>query len=219
MRISNALKVLSAAAFAALAGCSADLPSAPVAASPDLAAPSFDKGGNGNGKATSENSTLLRVNTQFSKRYSLGGQHWVYIPAGAICADGSGYGPEVWDAPCAPATGTIDIPVTISTVNGYPSATFGVDVRFAPAADWRGWVVLGLKIQGKLSTEGYGILYQPTGSTQAIDESATDETLRAFRMSGNTLGRRLKHFSGYNVALGYREQEGTQVGLVIGGAQ
>lgn len=216
MRISNALKVLSAAAFAALAGCSADLPSAPVAASPDLAAPSFAKGGNGN---DSESSLTLRVNTAVSKMYSLGGQHWVYIPAGAICADGSGYGPEVWDAPCAPATGTIDIPVTVRTVNGYPAARFDNDVRFAPAADWRGWVVLGLKIQGKLSTEGYGVLYQPTGSTELIDEAATDPTLRAFRMAGNVLGRRLKHFSGYNVALGYQEQDGTQMGMVAGGAQ
>ena len=53
-----------------------------------------------------------------------------------------------------------------------------------------------------------------------IDESLTDSTLRAFRMSGNVIGRRLKHFSGYNVALGiYEEQTGTQVGLIIGGAQ
>jgi hypothetical protein len=216
MRISNALKVLSAAAFAALAGCSADLPSAPMAASPDLAAPSFAKGGNGK---SSESSLTLQVNTRTSKRYSLGGQHWIHIPAGAICADGSGYGPEVWDAPCTPATGIIEIPVTISTVNGYPSASFGKDVRFAPAADWRGWVVLGLKITGKLSADGYGVLYQPSGSSLMIDEAATDETLRAFRMSGNVLGRRLKHFSGYNVALGYREQEGTQMGMIIGGAQ
>lgn len=219
MRISNALKVLSAAAFAALAACNGDLPSAPAAASPDLAAPSFARGGSGK---SSESSTTIRVNTEVSKVYSLGGQNWVYIPAGAICADGSGYGAHAWDLPCDRATGTVDIPVTVHTINGLPAADFGVDVRFAPAADndFRNWVVLGLKVQGKLDPDGYGILYRPSNSTLAIDESLTDPTLRAFRMAGNVIGRRLKHFSGYNVALGiYEEQSGTRVGMFIGGAQ
>ncbi|MBA2557547.1 MAG: hypothetical protein H0V12_09440 [Chloroflexi bacterium] len=221
MRITTALKVMSAAAFAALAACSADMPSAPVAASPDVAAPSFAKGGNGNGNG-SATATTIRVNTQESRFYSIGSQSWVYIPAGAICADGSGYGPEFWDAPCTLATGTIDIPVTLRADNGRPSAEFHHDVRFAPAAGnhWSQWVILGLKVQGNLNRQlGYGILYRPTGTSTWIDEAATDPSLEAFRVTGNVIARRLKHFSGYNVALGYREQADPTGGTLIGGAQ
>lgn len=218
MRISTALKVMSAAAIAALAGCSADMPSAPVAASsPELAAPSFARGSNGGGASE----VTLRVNTQESRFYSLGNRSWVYIPAGAICEAGSGYGPEFWDLPCTAATGSIDIPVRLMTDNGHPTAEFGYDVRFAPAPSnhWSHWVILGLKVQGNLNTQlGYGILYRPTGSETWIDESVEDPRLKAFRVPGNVIARRLKHFSGYNVALGFSETVETDIGL-LGGAQ
>lgn len=150
----------------------------------------------------------IQVDSRESKFYSIGSMSWVYIPAGAICTDDAGYGPELWDAPCTPAKGTTAIDVTVSQHKGYPSAEFAKDVRFAPTSsgNWRDWVILGLKVQGNLNTQlGYGILYRPTGSSEWIDEAATDPSLRAFRVPGNVIARRLKHFSGYNVSLGFQE--------------
>ena len=216
MRISTALRVLGAASFAAMAACSSDLPSAPMAASvAEVEAPSFAKGG----AATSvvDRTVVIAVDTRVSRSYSIGGQSWVYIPAGAICTDDSGYGPELWDTPCERATGIIEIPVSVRSEAGRPVAEFHKDVRFAPAAHWSGWVILGLKIQGNLNRNlGYGILYRPTGSRTWIDESQDDRTLTAWRAPGNVIARRLKHFSGYNVSLGFDEQQDPSNGLVGG---
>lgn len=218
MRISTALKVVSAAAFTAVAGCSGEMPSAPVASSTDVAAPSFSRNSDG---ITSVSDVTIQVNTHESKFYSLGNQSWVYIPAGAICEPGSGYGPELWDAPCTSATGIVEVPVTTRDENGRPSVEFHHDVRFAPATSshWSKWVILGLKVQGNMNRQlGYGILYRPTGTSAWIDEAATDPSLRAFRVPGNVIARRLKHFSGYNVALGFAEQT-DPTGGILGGAQ
>lgn len=205
MRIPVALRVLGAASLAVFTACS-ELPSAPAAAPLDLAAPSLAKGGN---TGSQSKTVTIDIDTRTSKFYSIGSQSWVYIPAGALCSDDSGYGPELWDAPCTPATGTVSMDVTVVAQNGRPAAEFHKDVRFAPTAssDWRDWVILGLKMQGNLNRQlGYGILYRPTGSNRLIDESATDPSLRAFRAPGNVIARRVKHFSGYNVSLGFSEQ-------------
>ena len=212
---------MAALALAATAACSGDMPSAPVAPSIDLDAPSLAMGGGAarpeNAPATPQTYTI-HVNTGISRVYYFG-QSWVYVPAGAICADGSGYGPELWDAACESATGSFPLQVTVRSEQGMPVAEFYPDVRFArgTSARWQEWVIRGLKVQGTLNNKlGYGILYKPTGGNRWIDESLDDPTLKSWRAAGNIIARRLKHFSGYNVSLGFEEQ--APVGD-LGGAQ
>lgn len=206
MRFPVALRALSLVAVASLAACG-EMPSAPATPSLDLAGPSLGKGAKVS--APVAQTVTIHVNTAVSALYGIGGQSWVYIPAGALCNDEAGYSPELWDAPCTPATGTVSIGVTLAAVNGRPAAEFHKDVRFtrAESQNWRDWVILGLKVQGNMNRQlGYGILYRPTGSARWIDESVTDPTLRAFRATGSVVARRLKHFSGYNVSLGIYEE-------------
>lgn len=146
------------------------------------------------------------------------GDNWVYIPANSVCSLDTPYGPSEWDRPCDRATAPVEVQVTIGTdANGYPTASFLPDLRFAPASSPYRWVFLGLKMRGRLDTRGYGVLYQPTGTDILIDEAATDPTLRAWRMKGNVIVRRLKHFSGYNVSLGFTEQLSPVGGTLFGG--
>lgn len=219
MRFTVALRALSIAAVASLAACG-EMPSAPATPSLDLAAPSLAQSAKA-GPSVPQTVTI-RVNTGVSAVYGIGGQNWVYIPAGALCDDDAGYGPELWDAPCTPATGTVAIDVTSFAINGRPAAEFHKDVRFtrSGSANWRDWVILGLKVQGNMNGQlGYGILYRPTGSSRWVDESVDDPTLRAFRATGNVIARRLKHFSGYNVSLGiYEETVDPLAGALIEGA-
>lgn len=63
-----------------------------------------------------------------------------------------------------------------------------------------------MKGKNAKDTEKFAILYRPTGSTIGVDESVTDPTLRAFRYDGYVV-RRLKHFGGCNVSLGYSYEE------------
>lgn len=179
------------------------MPSAPpTIAATELEAPSLARG------TSAPRSVTIYVNPAVSQFYGIGGQSWVYIPANAICAEGSGYGADMWEESCTPATGIQTFQVTVRSDNGRPSAEFFPDVRFAPTTSnrWSDWAILGLKVQGNLNSQlGYGILYRPTGSTQLIDEAATDPSLKAFRTMGNVIARRIKHFSGYNVSLGFEE--------------
>lgn len=223
MQLSTSLRLMAALALAGSAACSGDMPSAPVAPSLDVATPSLAKGGRAESAPSAPRTYTILVNTRFSQVHYFG-QSWVYIPAGAICADGSGYGPALWDAPCTSAKGQVELQVTVRSEQGMPVAEFYPDVRFARGTSARSqdWVILGLKVQGNLNDQlGYGILYKPTGGNRWIDESLEDPTLKSWRASGNVIARRLKHFSGYNVSLGFEEQSPLgvgEIGVSIGGA-
>lgn len=210
-----ALRVLTLAALAVSTACAGDAATAPVGPAIDGAA--FARGTHGKQVDVSLTETIT-VDPTRSRTYHFG-QNWVYIPANVVCTLETPYGPSEWDRPCDRATAPIQLTVTVGTdVEGYPTASFSPDLRFAPAATPYRWVFLGLKVQRPLDLEGYGILYQPTGSDILIDESATDPTLRAWRARGNVVARRIKHFSGYNVSLGFTEQTAPIAGALFGGA-
>ncbi|HEU5175313.1 MAG TPA: hypothetical protein VFT96_11210 [Gemmatimonadaceae bacterium] len=143
-------------------------------------------------------------------RYS-DGVNSISIPAGSICDPASSYGPAYWDAPCAPATAPITLAVTLSRANGGIIVHFGRDLRFAPTTDPSKQVTLVAEVpsvaSATASAAAYAILWVPTGSTSFVDEGATDPSLATVvdRSSGRLL-RRLKHFSGYYVNLGYQAQ-------------
>lgn len=208
---------------AGLAACS-EAPSAPSAVQPaDVDAPAFAKGGNGGNKTDGVVYATIHIDPTRTDVYKLGPDHWVYIPAGAVCALDSSYGLGEWDQPCTPANHVVSVDAIITTKDGIPTANFYPDLRFAPAAegDYANWVFLGFKVKPRFMKdwEKFAVLYRPTGSIDLIDESLTDPTLRAFRWDGLVV-RRLKHFSGYNVSLGlYDEQPSDPFGSVLGEVQ
>lgn len=232
MQLSTPLRLMTALALAGSAACSGDLPSAPAAPSLDVAAPSLGRGDHGRGESTrsakgrrskdadysSYHVVTLRVDPKVGATYRIS-SHWVRIPANVICSQDSGYGVHLWDAPCVGlATEPMELTVEVVHENGRSSVRFDKDLRFKPSNRWSEWVVLGLRVNGDMSKElGYGILYQPEGSDEWIDESLTDPSLRAFRLKGHVVARRLKHFSGYNVSLGFDEQAPVGFGEIGGG--
>lgn len=136
----------------------------------------------------------------------------IRIPAGAICDPAtSGYGPELWDAPCAPAREPIRLSIKLTAMDGGMVVHFGKDLRFAPTSDRTRQVVLTSDVpnvmDSSLPASAYTILWMPTGTQQLVDEGATDPTLATVvdRVEGR-LTRRLKHFSGYYVNLGFQQQ-------------
>ena len=80
---------------------------------------------------------------------------------------------------------------------------FDQHLRFVPSNDPSNWVVLTFAdLQASLDPF-FNILYCPNTTGPCIDESKTDLTLLTIRnpISGK-ITRRIKHFSGYNVAAG-----------------
>jgi hypothetical protein len=139
------------------------------------------------------------------------GPHSVYIPRGAVCDPAtSGYGPEVWDAPCT----TLATPITVTArwggKGGHGAIAFEPDLRFKPSTDAREWVWLTLRDRKLISdNRNYGILWYNPASKGWVDETSTDPTLQAYvNKPRNEVYRRVKHFSGYLVCASFRDDGG-----------
>jgi len=125
------------------------------------------------------------------------GDHLIVIPANGVCDPSSGYGKAFWDAPCKPVNHSILFTATALTdLEGHPYIDFQPAVRFVPTTE----TFLYLKDAKRATPKDLVILYCATALT-CVDESLTDPTLVTVRVgTSNILGRRLKHFSGYNIA-------------------
>ena len=108
----------------------------------------------------------------------------------------SGYGPSLWQAPCAAATTPITITAkTWMTVAGYSSAAFQPALRVVPN---RQLPTLSPTLSRKTSTTGKPIKFcTPTG---CIDDALTDPVLtqNLLPIAGH-IRRYVRHFSGYTV--------------------
>jgi len=149
------------------------------------------------------------------------GDHTVELPANVICdPNSSSYGSSEWEKPCTLATAPIAFQAITGQRHGHAAIEFEPDVRFAPGSDNdpERWVVLTLRDSKKLhDTKDYTILWWDADAESNsgngvdrgawVDEEASDPTLRAWTdRKGNKVSRRLKHFSGYNVTSGRREE-------------
>jgi hypothetical protein len=191
-----------------LAACS-DSPVAPTAA--PLAAPTvaaanltFATGGvtitaynEYNGVTTVTAVVDPRTNVTFG-----GDDHKVTIPAYAICNPLlSGYGPTTWDAPCSPAV----LPMTFQVKSwtdaaGNSRVEFKPDVRFSPSK------VVGLYLKSTLGavSSSASINWCRTGTTTCVNEAGSDASLATQRdATSGYVYRRVKHFSGYMVSVGF----------------
>ena len=126
------------------------------------------------------------------------GPHKLSIPAGAVCNPVlSGYGASYWNLPCVPALGGIEITAKAWTLpNGHPMVSFSPDLRFAPTAD----VLLYMKDKDAALGHALEILYCNDRDV-CIDESINDPSLSTQVDKSGFAFRRIKHFSGYMVAM------------------
>ncbi len=133
------------------------------------------------------------------------GDHSVYFPANSICdPTTSGYGEDMWDAPCTPLQGTITIHASWSSKYGHAYIDFQPALRFVPTSDASQYVTLTMKDYYDLDPSyHYPIFWQRPSDGDWIDESVIDPSLGALNdVQGNRVSRRLKHFSGYLVGAG-----------------
>ena len=127
------------------------------------------------------------------------GPHTLDIPARAICAAGSGYGPEAFDLACKSEKDPVTITALVRTaVDGTPRIDLMPELRFSP----RRMVTLEMYVPNLTrESSAWNILYCATQSMElCVDEAELDPTLRTHADFGaSTLFRRIKHFSGYFV--------------------
>jgi hypothetical protein len=132
------------------------------------------------------------------------GDHRLKLPAGTICDPAvSSYGAAEWDKPCTRISGPVQITATYTrNSDGRPRVDFSPALRFQPNGSGQ-VVTLSLLDRTAASTGGFTVVYCPTDGTVCVDESLTDSSV-ATRTDSATgyLYRRLKHFSGYTIAIG-----------------
>jgi hypothetical protein len=180
-------------AFAALAlvgACSDDSAVAPTAEAPAFVAPAnFVKVGY---------SVTFRVNNEEGVTKKIG-QHVINIPANAVCdLLTSGYGQTFWNKPCSPLRGSILVTATVlEGPDGAPYVDFQPAMRFAPNKE----VTLFFHDKGGELNRQIVVKYC-TNLGVCSDESLTDASLKPYRIGRNIIGRRVKHFSGYQVNFG-----------------
>ncbi len=147
----------------------------------------------------------ITINPQQDTYYYLGAGNSLVFPAGSLCDPWkSTYGPGQWDAPCTPAYWPLTVNVTAWVdAAGHARVDFDKHIRFVPTTNPAKMVVITFAdLQASLDPF-FNILYCPTSSSACVDEALTDPSLLTVRnpVTGKVT-RRIKHFSGYNVAAG-----------------
>jgi hypothetical protein len=128
------------------------------------------------------------------------GAHRLEIPAGAICADDSGYGLAYFDLGCKSEKDVVTITAVVrSDAHGIPHIDLLPRLRFSPERI----VTLTLWVPdiSRISPTS-SILYCPTSAvTDCIDEAQLDSSLATHVDDpSSTVFRRIKHFSGYFIS-------------------
>jgi len=195
--------VVGAAAIGALAAsCAGDQPVAPTAARNASAdALSLDKGG----KGVKRNDTTVvhfTIDPTTTATYNFGGNHRLWVRAGGVCDLHSPYGPEYWDAPCTPSTRPVQVTAHSWTDSlGHPRVDFQPKLRFAPLPGGLASAVVYFHDRSASTDPSALILYCMGG--KCVNEETTDPMLLTLQDRFNNLVfRQIKHFSGYEVAVG-----------------
>ncbi len=172
---------------------------APMAPTPTI----VGSRGTSGGGAVDTVLTEFRVWVPRGGVFVVGGEHMIVFPMAAICDPAtSSYGRAEWDQPCAPAAGSVTIRArSWRGADGHPRIEFQPDLRFEPSTSVE--LVMRDRIAAAASS-GYSIL--SCGADRCYDESLTDPSVTTHRdAKRGILYRRIKHFSNYNIALGFAE--------------
>jgi len=160
----------------------------------------------------SQHSTF--VLTAAGGTYTIGNVYTVSFPSNSVCVPGSTYGPGTWDTPCQTLRGNESIAVTATyelTGNGL-AVSFQPEIRFNPSTT----VTLSTDIYSSILTNfrwlwlanpgalrSLGIYYIDNLNSTPVIDAATDPSLRTYiNLTTGQVYRRVKHFSGYNIATG-----------------
>jgi hypothetical protein len=190
-----------------LAACSGDQP-----LSPKLRTNSLPKGAprpdvivtNMSADSTSADIDVTPTGGKFTL-----GKHGIYFPAGSICDPAtSTYGVSEWDQPCTPATEPVHIHAELSVVDGHESIDFTPALRFVPTDDPTRFVWLYMRSDSTnvADPSHFNLAYAPFLGSEPVDESHADSTMRTYVWpQGGIVFRRVKHFSGYQVIVGFTD--------------
>ena len=145
--------------------------------------------------------SLITLDTEQEDSFLLPDGAKITFPAHSVCdVATTSYGPGEWDNACAPQQTNANISVRAWVDSaGHPRLDFSPRMRFNPAA---GPVVISMVTTNPAGTS-LGINYCPDGADSCIDESLADSDLLTWHQpETGTYFRRVKHFSGYNIAAG-----------------
>ncbi|MEP6491389.1 MAG: hypothetical protein ABJF01_01840 [bacterium] len=202
--MNKARKTALFALAAGLAACS-DSVVAPRSEASDAAA--VVNGGGSMQSLTGSDTVKFAITIDPSRQtyYYLGEGNSLTFPAHSLCDPSkSSYGSGEWDKPCVQAT----LPVTVQVKAwldsyGHARVDFSTHLRFVPSNNPAQWVSLTFAdLQASLDPH-FDILYCQATAGSCTDEAKKDATLMTVHnpITGK-ITRRIKHFSGYNVAAG-----------------
>ena len=208
----RALRAGVALAATALAACS-DVPSAPLASAgaPDVARRDLLPQ-NGNSRVVSQvwkGDTVVTVfvlGTEAKEaKFGLGHGHKIAFPSAAqsVCdLSTSSYGAGTWDHACTPSSQPVQVRAKAwFDAGGLPRTDFQPAMRFVPGAANAVTLYLHDK-SGKPAASGKVAYCGASGA--CIDEAAADPSLATQVDPTNGFWiRRVKHFSGYTVIVGF----------------
>jgi hypothetical protein len=124
------------------------------------------------------------------------GPNHLDIPGNAICSLAeTSYGPAYWNDRCKSERALVTITAIVSEANSdHPRIDFEPALRFAPDKS----VMLYMRLDAKADrAEWASIFYCTTAEkVSCVDESKKDRSLET-SVKGETVFRRIKHFSGY----------------------
>ena len=189
---------------AALAACSEN---AVAPGSEAASAPTTIAGGGATAALTSQDTIRFSITIEpwHQTSYYLGSGNSLIFPAHSLCdPDRSSYGVTEWDKPCVGTNQSVTVNAKAwLDGSGHARVDFDRHLRFVPSNNPAQWVVLSFAdLQASLDPF-FNILYCPTATSGCFDEALSDPTLLTVRnpVTGKVT-RRIKHFSGYNVAAG-----------------
>jgi hypothetical protein len=138
----------------------------------------------------------------------IGGIFTLDFPNHSVCdPDNSGYGN--WDAPCKTIKHDVHVTATYGVQDGQLVIDFNRELRFAPTKKPSQWVTISTNLyrDALIGVTGSNVfpdlLYIPHLGAAAVDEAATDPTLRTHvNVRSGDVSRRIEHFSGYLVGAG-----------------
>jgi hypothetical protein len=146
----------------------------------------------------------IEIDPKHNTTWDLGEGNSISFPRNSYCDPyKSTYGVGEWDKPCTVAKTAFKVNVTVWLENGHPRVDFEPGLRFVPSTNSREWVIMTFQDLEASLNPLFSVNYCPSINSRCYDESKLDPTVATMRDPKNgKVTRRIKHFSGYNVAAG-----------------